>query len=154
MGTQAGGIADPFDADGARFLFDENLAPGVGRAFAHAGFNSRSNEDVALKGADDLEVIAFCGQHGAVWVTQDIDARKRAAYAAEVRKLGVSAVFLRVPRAKQGMSMKDRFALIARWMPWLEDRFNGKRPRYFLIQTRGEPRELAHFADKAGRRRQ
>ena len=153
MGTPTGSIADPFDPDGVRFLFDENLAPGVGRAFAHAGFNARSNEDVGLKGADDLDVIAFCGRYGAVWVTQDIDARKRAAYADQVRKLGVSAVFLRVPRAKQGMSTKDRFALVARWMPWLEDRLEANRPRYFLIQTRGEPRELAHFADQAGRRR-
>lgn len=153
MGTPAGGIADPFDADGVRFLFDENFAPGVGRAFGHAGFNARCNEDVGLKGADDLEVIAFCGKHDAVWVTQDIDARKRAAYGELVRKLGVGAVFLRVPRAKQGMSMKDRFALVARWMPWLEERLKAKRPRYFLIQTRGEPRELAHFAGKAGRRR-
>jgi hypothetical protein len=153
VGTPASGIADPFDPDGVRFLFDENFAPGVGRAFGHAGFNARCNEDVGLKGADDLEVIEFCGRDEAVWVTQDIDARKRAAYADMVRKMGVSAVFLRVPRAKQGMSMKDRFALVARWMPWLEERLGTRRPRYFLVQTRGEPRELRHFAEKVGRRR-
>ncbi len=152
MGTPASRVADPFDPDGVRFLIDENLAPGVARAFAHVAFNARSNDEVGLGSSDDPDVIKFCGHWGAVWITQDIDARKRAAYKPLVEKLKVSAVFIRLPRAK-GMSMKDRFALLARWMPWLESRYEAKRPRYFLLGTRGEPRELAHFAEKSARRR-
>jgi len=152
VGTPAGGLADPFDADGVRFLIDENLAPGVARAFAQVAFNARSNVEVGLASSDDIDVIKFCGRFGSVWITQDIDARKRSAYKPLVDKLGVGAVFFRLPRAK-GMSMKDRFALLARWMPWLEGRYEAKSPRYFLLGSRGEPRELAHFAEKSARRR-
>jgi hypothetical protein len=112
VGTPAGGLIDPFDRDGVRFLIDENLAPGVGRALAHVEFNARSNSDAGLRTADDLEVIDFCGRFGAVWVTQDMDVRKRAAYKPRAEELKVSAVFFRLPRAK-GMSMKDRFAVLA-----------------------------------------
>ena len=151
MGTPAGGIV-PFDLDGARFLIDHNLAPGFARAFAQVGFNARSNVEVGLSDAKDPEVIAFCGHERAIWVTQDIDARKRAEYKPLVEKHNVSAVFFRLPRAK-GMTMKDRFALLARWMPWLEKRYDDKWPCYFLLGSRGEPRELAHFAEKSARRR-
>lgn len=152
MGTPAGRVGDPYDPDGVRFLVDHNLAPGFARAFAHVGFNARSNADVGLMQAADPEVIQFCGRTRAVWITQDMDARKRASYKPLVEKHGVSAVFFRLPRAK-GMAMKHRFALLARWMPWLEDRYEAKWPRYFLLATRGEPRELAHFGEKSPRRK-
>lgn len=152
MGTPASGLIDPFDPDGVRFLIDENFAPGVGPALAHVEFNARSNSDAGLRTADDPEVIEFCGRFGAVWVTQDMDARKRAAYKARAEQLHVSAVFFRLPRAK-GMSMKARFAVLARWMPWLEEKYEARTPRYFLLNSRGgEPKELAHFADRSARR--
>jgi hypothetical protein len=152
VGTPAGSVKDPFDPDGVRFLIDHNLAPGFARAFTHVGFNSQSNADVGLADADDPAVIEFCGRTHAVWVTQDMDARKRASYKPLVGKHDVSAVFFRLPKAK-GMTMKDRFAVLARWMPWLEDRYEAQWPRYFLLGSRGEPRELRHFAEKSARRR-
>jgi hypothetical protein len=62
-------------------------------------------------------------------------------------------IIRRTGEGAKGMSMKDRFALLARLMPWLESRYEAKRPRYFLRGSRGEPRELAHFAEKSTRRR-
>jgi hypothetical protein len=63
-------------------------------------------------------------------------------------------IIRRTGEGAKGMSMKDRFALLARWMPWLESRYEAKRPRYLLLGSCGEPRELAHFAEKSTLRRQ
>lgn len=150
MGTRASRVAAALAASGVRFLFDENFPPRFAEAFRLVGYNSAANEEVGLRSADDLEVIRYCGANGMVWVTKDIDARKRAAYAEEVRRLGVSAVHLVSPRAK-GRTIKEQFELLARHMRWLEARYEERAPRYFHIRRRGEPREVGTFATRSPR---
>jgi predicted nuclease of predicted toxin-antitoxin system len=109
-----------------------------------------SNREVGLRGADDPIVIDFCATNNAVWVTKDLDARKRAAYATQIRDLGVSATFLQTPRAKR-WSMKQQFEVIARQIRTLELRYGDRRPRYFFLRATGHPREVSAFGARPGR---
>jgi predicted nuclease of predicted toxin-antitoxin system len=131
-------------------LLDENIPAAFAEAFRLVGYSVYSNEDVGLRSALDPQIIAFCGANSLVWVTKDLDARKKAAYATEVRRLGVSAVFLRPPRAK-GWSSKELFEVLARNMRTLEVRFADRQPRYFVLRASGQPREVSSFASKPGR---
>lgn len=150
MGGAAGGVADALAAPGVRFLFDENIPPAFAEALRSVGYNAVSNREVGLQGADDPVVIDFCASNNAVWITKDLDARKRAAYMAQVRDLGVSAAFLQTPRAKR-WSMKEQFEVIARQIRTLEDRYGHRQPRYFFLRAAGQPREVSAFAARAGR---
>ena len=74
---------------------------GFGEALRLVGYNTVSNTEVNLRKADDRVVITFCSDRQVVWFTQDMDARKKAAYAGLVKERGVSAVFLAPSRAKR-----------------------------------------------------
>lgn len=150
MGTAARSVADVRGASGARFLFDENFPPRFAQAFRLISYQTVANEEVGLKGGPDSDVIEFCGRERMVWLTKDIDARKRDAYTAQVRRLGVSAVHLYLPRAK-GRTLKEQFELLARHMRWLEAKYEERSPRYFHIRSRGEPREVSAFAERPRR---
>lgn len=150
MGAAAGGVADALAATGVRFLFDENIPPAFAEALRIVGYNAVSNREVGLKGADDPVVIDFCAANNAVWVTKDLDARKRAAYTTLVRDSNVSAAFLQTPRAKR-WSMKEQFEVIARQIRTLEDRYGDRQPRYFFLRAAGQPREVGTFSSRPGR---
>lgn len=112
MGTDPGGIDSPIPGpDWAlgrpwpRFLIDQNHPPVFGPAFRIVGYNVVSARELALDREDDLELIRRCGEENLVWVTEDVDARRRGEYAALVQVAKVSAVFLRPPAAK-GWSVK------------------------------------------------
>ena len=141
---------DPSAAAGVRFLLDENVPGAFAKALRLVGYNIFANVDVGLKGALDPEVIDYCGRHRLVWVTKDLDARKRAAYAEQVRRLDVSASFLATPRAKR-WSMKEQFEVIARQIRTLEDRYDDRWPRYFFLRAAGQPKEVPRFSDRRGR---
>lgn len=129
---------------------DENIPPAFAEAFRCVGDNAISNRDVGLKGAGDPEVIDFCADNEAVWVTKDLGARKLAAYTAQVRMQAVSVTFLRTPRAKH-WSMKEQFEVIARQLRVLEQMYGSRRPRYFILRATGRPREVSTFAERIGR---
>lgn len=150
MGTPVGRVAAALAAPGVRFLFDENFPAVFAEAFRLVGYNAAANEEVGLKSHDDPDVINFCAANDTVWVTKDVDARKRAAYVEQVRDQQVSAVFLLAPKAK-GLTVKEQFELLARWMRWLEGRCGEDRPRYFHVRRKGEPREVANFAARPKR---
>lgn len=150
MGTPVGRVAAALAAPGVRFLFDENFPAVFAEAFRLVGYNAAANEEVGLKSHDDPDVIQFCGANDTVWVTKDIDARKRVAYVEQVRESKVSAAFLLAPRAK-GLTVKEQFELLAHWMRWLEMRYEEGAPRYFHIRRKGEPREVSNFAARPKR---
>jgi predicted nuclease of predicted toxin-antitoxin system len=150
VGASARSVADAVASTGVRFLLDENVPGAFAEALRLVGYNTVSNREVGLQGVDDSEVIEWCATSNAVWVTKDLDARKRAAYTASIKKLGVSAVFLRTPRAKR-WSMKEQFEVLARQIRVLEDRFQDRRPRYFFLRATGQPREVTTFGARPGR---
>lgn len=150
MGAPARGVADAVGATGVRFLFDENIPAAFAEALRLVGYNAVSNREVDLRGADDPVVIDYCATNNAVWVTKDLDARKRAAYATRVRDLGVSATFLQTPRAKR-WSMKEQFEVVARQIRTLEVRYGDRQPRYFFLRAAGQPREVGTFGARPGR---
>lgn len=150
MGASAGSVADILAARGVRFLFDENIPPAFAEALRLVGYCVVSNREVGLRGADDLDVIDYCGRKDLVWVTNDLDARKKAAYAKRVSDAKVSAVFLGSTRAKR-WSMKERFEVIVKHLRTLQDRYEAKTPRYFLCGAAGQPREASSFAARPGR---
>jgi predicted nuclease of predicted toxin-antitoxin system len=150
VGASARGVADALGATGIRFLFDENIPAAFAEALRLVGYNAVSNREVGLRGADDPVVIEYCANSDAIWVTRDLDARKRAAYTTQVRNLGVSASFLQTPRAKR-WSMKEQFEVIARQIRTLEDRYADRQPRYFFLRAAGQPREVGTFGARPGR---
>jgi predicted nuclease of predicted toxin-antitoxin system len=150
VGAPARGVADALGTSGVRFLFDENVPPAFAEALRLVGYSAVSNREVGLRGADDPVVIDYCANNNAVWVTKDLDARKRAAYTTQVRDLGVSATFLQTPRAKR-WSMKEQFEVIARQIRTLEDRYGDRQPRYFFLRATGQPREVGTFGARPGR---
>jgi hypothetical protein len=93
VGTSARGVADALADAGVRFLLDENIPAAFAEALRLVGYNTVSNKEVNLKGAIDPAVIEFCGDKGLVWVTRDIEARKKGAYVGLVQERRVSAVF-------------------------------------------------------------
>lgn len=150
MGASARSVAAALASSGVRFLLDENIPPDFAAAFRLVGYNTVANVEVDLTSAHDPEVIDFCAAKGTIWVTKDLDSRKRAAYASRVRDLNVSAVFLSTPRAKR-WSLKEQFEVIARQIRTLEDRFGDRQPRYFFLRATGQPREVSTFAARRGR---
>jgi predicted nuclease of predicted toxin-antitoxin system len=136
---------------GVGFLFDENIPAAFTEALRLVGYNATSTQLAGLDKKDDPDVIAYCGDQRLVWVTKDLDARKKAAYAQLVREKQVSAVFLASPRAK-GWSSKEQFEVIVKHLRPLEDRFRGSRgPRYFVCRAQGQPREATSFGARPGR---
>lgn len=151
MGTPTRGVEDALANGGVRFLLDENLPPGFAEALRLVGYNTVSNSEVNLRKADDREVIDFCGDRKVVWLTQDMDSRKKAAYAGLVRERGVSAVFLAPSPAKR-WSTKEKFEVIVKHLRILEMMFDrSDRPRYFICRATGRPLEAPTFAAKPGR---
>src|SRR5207237_723240 len=107
--------------------------------------------EVNLRKADDRVVIEFCGDRKAVWFTQDMDARKKAAYAGLVRERGVSVVFLAPSRAKR-WSTKEKYEVIVKHLRSLEMTLErSDKPRYFICHATGRPLEASSFAAKPGR---
>ena len=152
MGTTASGVNGVRVGQGVGFLFDENIPPKFAEALRLVGYQTVSNADANLLGAADEAVIDYCAHQNVVWVTKDLDCRKKAAYAARVRDGRVSAVFLAPPRAK-GWSSKEQFEVLVRHLRTIEGRYsNSRSPRYFLCRSRGQPRELTSFAARSGNR--
>ena len=150
MGAAAGSVEEALGSSGVRFLFDENIPPAFAEALRLVGYHAVSNREVGLQGADDPAVIDFCADHSVVWMTKDLDARKRSAYAAQVRDRAVSAVFLKTPRARH-WTMKVQFEVIARQIRTLEQQYASRHPRFFFLRATGQPREVATFAERLGR---
>jgi predicted nuclease of predicted toxin-antitoxin system len=151
MGTATRGVEDAVADAGVRFLLDENVPPSFAEALRLVGYNTVSNKEVNLKGALDPVVIEFCGDKRMVWLTKDMDARKRAAYAGLVRDRRVSAVFLASPRAKR-WTMKQQFEVIVKHLRILEGRYDRSTdPRYFICRATGQPLEASTFAARPGR---
>jgi predicted nuclease of predicted toxin-antitoxin system len=128
-----------------RFLIDHNNPWIFGPALRQVGYAVVGAFEVGLHEADDEEVIRFCGENGLVWVTEDVDARRRGQYVELVRKHKVSAIILRPPRGK-GWSTKMKFEVIARNIQGLEQALTNRRPRYFICPERRPPREVPSFA--------
>jgi predicted nuclease of predicted toxin-antitoxin system len=143
-------MMDPSTQPGVGFLFDENVPAAFAAALRLVGYKAYANVDVGLRGALDSDVIAYCGKHKLVWVTKDLDARKRAAYGAQVKALAVSASFVAPPRAKR-WTMKEQFEVVARHIRTLEERYAAKWPRYYFLLGRGQPKEIARFSDRRRR---
>lgn len=151
MGTGARGVADALADAGVRFLLDENIPAAFAEALRLIGYNTVSNKEVNLKGAIDPAVIEFCGDKGLVWVTRDVEARKKAAYVGLVQKRRVSAVFIHSPQAKR-WTMKEQFEVIVKHLRTLEGRYDrASDPRFFICRAKGQPDEVSSFAARLGR---
>ena len=149
MGTPVGRVSDHPRILG--FLFDENIPPAFADALQLVGCKVISTRAAGLDGKDDPDLIVYCGDQRLVWVTKDMDARKKATYAGLVRTHQVSAVFLSPPRAR-GWSVKEQFEVIIKHLRSLEGRYEGARkPRYFVCRATGQAREAMSFAARPGR---
>jgi len=157
VGTEPGSLADPLGrgTDWAlaepwpRFLIDHNHPWIFGPVLRAVGYRATAAREVGLDASDDLDLIRFCGQRGLVWITEDSDTRRRGEYVALVRELGVSAVFLRPPRAK-GWSIQMKFEVLARNLKGLDTAFVTRQPRYFVCTETRAAREVPTFSAALG----
>ncbi len=152
MGNGPRSVVSPLDRDHEwalrerypRFLIDHNLPWYFGQTFRNVGYRTVAARELDLDAADDLEVIEWCGNRKLVWVTEDIDTRRRGQYVALIQQLRVSAVFVRAPPAK-GWPPEMTFEVLAKNMRGLQDAFSKNAPRYFRCGERGAARELTSF---------
>lgn len=144
MGAESGGIDWALAQSWPRFLIDHNNPWVFGMAFRQAGYATAAAMELALHEQDDPDVIEFCGKNDLVWVTEDVDARRRGQYVALVRQYKVSAVILRPPSGK-GWSVKMKFEVLARNIQTIEAALQKDRPRYFIC-TEKRMREVSSFA--------
>ena len=98
-----------------RLFFDENLI-GLGHALRWVYKHERiliSNEDLP-RGARDPEVIRFCHEQNAVWVTKDWSAATADEHVRVLREEGVSAWWLRHDSGKRQSRRREQLAVAAR----------------------------------------
>lgn len=107
-----------------------------------------------ISGSDappDEDIIRYCAAKKLVWVTKDLDSRKKDAYTGLVKELRVSVVFLVSPVARH-WTMRQQFEAIVRHLGILEAELSGARgPRYYVCRSRGSPRAVSSFASRPGR---
>jgi predicted nuclease of predicted toxin-antitoxin system len=116
-----------------------------GEAFRLAGYAVVAARELGMDATDDLDIIPYCGDNRLIWVTEDLDARRRGQYVKLVRDHQVSAVLLRPPAGK-GWSVKVKFEVIARNLRTLEQAYQAKDPRYYLCTESRRAREVPTFS--------
>ena len=151
MGAATRSVEDVVAGTGIRFLFDENIPAAFAESLRLVGYQVVSTTDLGLRRAPDEDIIRYCAAKKLVWVTKDLDSRKKDAYTGLVKELRVSVVFLVSPVARH-WTMRQQFEAIVRHLGILEAELSGARgPRYYVCRSRGSPRAVSSFASRPGR---
>ena len=83
------GNSDTTEPANSFFLYDEGLAPDIGRVLAHVGFSL----EVGEKGKKDEDLIPEMGRKHQTWITKDD--RARVEHEDLILEAGISIVFMR-----------------------------------------------------------
>ncbi len=105
------------------------------------GYRVNTVEEVfGERGIKDPQIIAWCGESGAVWIHADDNARRE--HAREIVTAGISTVW--IPRGKYGLSIKDQLGRLAYRMQAIEQWIGASnRPVHLVLRGSGtalEPR--------------
>lgn len=117
------------------FLFDENMAHRLARAFRAAGYCCWSVKGVGLGGASDPQVLEFCQRHDLILVSKDKRMLTNPIYASKVKSLR-GFVVVKSPRARS-RSLKEDFEVLARRMRELEQRYTSSSQVQLELRANG-----------------
>jgi hypothetical protein len=125
------------------FLFDECIPPQIARALSIVEYDAVAVGDVPElgRGADDAEVIRWCGERGAVLVTADLKMKRPSGYRELMKESGISVAFFK-PR-KGGWLLKEWFRQVVRQTDHMEDRFSRRGPSYWRYSSKGRGKPVA-----------
>ena len=132
------GTASPF------FLYDECLAPEIGRVLAHVGFSVEVGEEGKL---DETLIPEMGGKHQ-TWITKDD--RSRIQYEDAILAAGISIVFLRglshggrkrSSLARNTISLKQLLLMLVTKLDSIQAEIvSSRKPRFFILFMRGRRR--------------
>ena len=106
-------------------LLDESLAPSVAAALRLVGYDFRDVISVfGAKGIQDPEIIAWCGDNGAVWIHADDRARRQ--HSDLLQTSGVRTIWVRRPGGR--MERREQLRILAYVLPRLMVEWE-RRPR-------------------------
>jgi len=119
------------------YLLDENLNPNIAGALRKFDWDIRTVTEVFQReGVPDNEIIDWLGKTSAVWVTQDISAKRQ--YEFQLKTGRISAVWIKQP--KPGLSGWDQFKLVVRAIDRIHEKVKSSHGAvHFWLSKRGGP---------------
>ena len=122
------------------FLLDNMLNPKIAEALRLVGYNIRSVEEVfgnRLGGVKDPEIIEWCAENSAVWLTADIAAKRRHEQQTKLRR--ISVVWYHSP--KQGWSTMEQHRIITKFLQRIANELASGDVKHFRVGS-GEKSRL------------
>lgn len=93
------------------YLLDENLSPAIAQALRLFDWDIKTVTEVFKRqGPADKDIIDWLGKTGAIWLTEDVSARKQNEFLLKTRR--VSVVWLKQP--KKGLNAWEQFKILVR----------------------------------------
>lgn len=123
------------------FLYDEGLAPEIGRVLAHVGFSL----EVGEKGKLDEVLIPEMGEKRQTWITKDD--RARVQHEDLILKAGISIVFMRglshhgrkrSSTVRNTINLKQQLLMLVIKLDSIQAEIaSSRKPRFFILFMRG-----------------
>lgn len=122
-------------------LFDADLV-GVGRSLSYVYTRARTMESVTELGqrASDIDIVRWCGRHHYVWVTADWRSASQDVVTVELKRLGVSAIWVR--QEVGNLSRADILYVLARDLRIIEAELAAASPIHYVCTLGARPRRL------------
>lgn len=121
------------------FLFDENISWAIAQVLLQVEYSVRhvGNVPELGSGAHDADIIGWCSENHAVWVTADFKAKRINKYAPLIKQTGISVAWFRYP-SKTPWNAKKWLRVIVNKIDILERDFSESRPRWLSYGAKGE----------------
>lgn len=117
---------------------DNSLSPSVAAALKDVGYRCVVQDDVpefrslpSVK--DELHIIPWCGEHEAVWVHRDDNARTE--HAKHIATAGVRTIWVYAPPGFK-FSMREQLRALAFALPEILEDFAGEEPNWGHYEVR------------------
>lgn len=119
------------------YLLDDNLNRNIAEALRKFAWDVRTVIEVFQReGVSDDEIIDWLGKTSAVWITQDISAKRQ--YEFQLKTKRVSAVWIKQP--KLGLSGWEQFKLVVRAIDRIHEKIKSSHGAvHFRLSKRGGP---------------
>ena len=132
------------------FLLDNMLNPKIAKALRLVGYNIRSVEEVFGNrpgGVMDPEIIEWCAENSAVWLTADIAAKRRHQQQTKLHR--ISVVWYNSP--KQGWSTKQQHWVITKFLQRIADDLASGNVIHFRVGSGEKSRLKVEWRRNAAR---
>lgn len=121
------------------FLFDENISWAIAEVLWQVEYSVQHVDNVPElgSGAHDEDIIRWCSENDAVWVTADFKAKRINKHAPLIKQTGISVAWFRYS-SKNPWDAKKWLQVIVSKMDTLEKDFSESRPRWLSYGARGQ----------------